>query len=312
MSGSSSESGQLAISVRSFKLSRSSEFEIDIRNLAIAYGRRVAIVGANGSGKTSLIEGMLGLTPAASSDIELMGSTPGALESDHELKRKLGVQLQSGSYSRNMRVSEIIDLHLHLYQKQDEYIKEAFSLGKLANLQYVKLSRGEKQRVDLFVAMAHLPILVLLDEPNTGLDHHFTRKLYSAIDYLVSVVPDATVVMASHTGEDLDLAQELIWLENGKIIRQGGKSDIVTKELGDIRLETRCKNLDLAERVNQYFKSQSTTRLIELKDNHLLVYGSVEYRTAWQYALAEFDVDDISIRDTTGHDFLMYINGHYE
>ena len=169
---------------------------VRVKNLTKRYGRAVALdglsldvgkgevfglLGRNGAGKTTLIEILEGLRFADSGEVSVLGFDP-ARDLD-SIKQRIGVQLQSSSFFRKLRVFEVLRQFRAYYKKQAD-IEELLSLVSLKEKResFVgDLSVGQRQRLALALALVNDPELVFLDEPTAGLDAHVRRQLWHSI-----------------------------------------------------------------------------------------------------------------------------------
>jgi ABC-2 type transport system ATP-binding protein len=191
-------------------------FVLRAGSLSVCAGSCLAIVGANGSGKTTLAEGILGLRARRSGQVMLFGR-PFPDRSKHlEDMRRLGVQLQNASYPSNFKVWEIVQLHRRMYLHVDQSVATRLGIEELLKLFYGKLSNGQKRRVDLYVALAHRPELVLLDEPSSGLDHAYQA---ACIEMLKERSADAglATIVSSHSAAEVQLCHTIVWLHRGEV-----------------------------------------------------------------------------------------------
>ena len=109
-------------------------------------------------------------------------------------------------------------------------LHHALGLAELAASTYATLSRGEKQRVDLYVALAHAPDLLILDEPCTGLDAQFTQR---ALELVVRHrLRGGATLMVSHSAQELKLADSLLWLDSGQVVDAGTASVLLRRHVG--------------------------------------------------------------------------------
>lgn len=202
------------LSLTDLKLREKNDFSLTLDKLSVSKGDTLAIVGSNGSGKTTLVESVLGLRSLDSGHIKIMGVDWGNNSESRQVKVRLGLQLQNSSYPRNYKVTDIISLHATVYQLEKESLPNIFNVASLRNKTYKKLSRGERQRVDLYTSLAHDPELIFLDEPGTGLDQHYLKEFYGILSQRRKCA-DKTTVMCTHTGEELMLCTAILWLNQG-------------------------------------------------------------------------------------------------
>lgn len=216
------------------------EEALKVSDWRIHRGEKVALIGRNGVGKTSLTEAILGLRSGAVAEGRMLGHELRDWQRRPVLRKKLGVQLQRVFFPGRPRVSELVALHRTLYDQTSERVMEALGIPAIANRLYEFLSRGETQRVDLFLALAHEPNILFLDEPFTGLDPQFSRKLAD----LLTQLSDTTLVMCCHTVEELNLTTHTAWLSRQGIVRHEETQALRRELVGNFRLTAHCRDAD--------------------------------------------------------------------
>jgi ABC-type multidrug transport system ATPase subunit len=211
------------IAVQGLRHDLSETFTLDIQALKILDGQRVAIVGRNGCGKTTLLETVAGLRSATHGEVVLLGSRIGA-EHNRALNRHLGMSMQQAGLFSTMYVREIVRIHFAAYQCQSDEVFQTLGMQELMPLQFKALSRGQIQRVQLYLALAHVPRLMLLDEPSLGLDEWFASALR---EWLRKA--SATIVMISHDAADIAVADRVLLMDCGRVVDDGPLSELKDK-----------------------------------------------------------------------------------
>ena len=211
---------------------RAGNFELDVAGVAFRAAAWTAVIGPNGSGKTTLIEALLGLRSARLDNAHILDLPARKLLASTAQLRRLGTQLQRVEYVEWLRVAEILELHRALYRKQSSAVASALGIAELAGKPYHGLSKGQRQRLDLFVAMAHEPELLILDEPFTGLDKTYAGRV---LELLAGPLHGATVIMICHAGEELAATTDVLWLEHGRVRYQGSRQALKDKLVGRYR-----------------------------------------------------------------------------
>lgn len=201
----------LAAEIRNVVWQRSDQFRLTIESLPIPVGSRVALIGGNGSGKSSLLELLAGISRPDSGELRLFDMTP----DHHSLRRRIGVQTPLCSYNSVLKVGDFVDLHRRLHQRIDDAALDAFEVDQITDKLTAALSQGQRRRLDLHLAFAHAPDLLLLDEPTAGLDasRHgdFLRLCQSVADR------DATILSATHDPAEVSAADRVVWFDQGEI-----------------------------------------------------------------------------------------------
>lgn len=186
-------------------------------SLALAPGAVYGLVGVNGAGKTTLIKHFLGLLRAESGSVRVFGLDPAA-EPKGVLSR-IGYLSEENDLPGWMRVHELLRYCRAFYPSWDEgYVEElrrTFALDPEARIK--DLSRGQKARAGLLVALAHRPELLLLDEPSSGLDPVVRRDILEAVMRTIAH-EGRTVLFSSHLLEEVErVADHVTMISHGRI-----------------------------------------------------------------------------------------------
>jgi ABC-2 type transport system ATP-binding protein len=230
-----------AVLIRALKHATKSGFRLDLANVAIGTGEVVAVIGGNGSGKSTLLEMLLGLRDCALIDVDLLGNPLRTIVRQPELRREIGAQLQRSAFPRELRIREIVDLHLTLYGRQDAIFHEGFNIPEIADRTIGQLSRGQGMRLRLFLACAHRPKLLFLDEPTTGLDARYARDFLDLFhDELTA--PDRTIVMVSHNPHEIRLCHRALWMTHGRIADSGPLDSLLLRHVNTHKVEVEFAN----------------------------------------------------------------------
>jgi len=206
----------------------SSWLDIDTK---IEEGTFLAISGASGSGKTSLLRLIAGLEKAATGFVEINGET--WLDTANKInlppqKRRVGYVFQNYALFPNMTVRQNLNYALEKHQPDAiiEELIEEMGLKSFVNERPFKLSGGQKQRVALARALVRKPKILLLDEPLSALDEAMRSSLQ---DYLLKVhqTYNLTTLLVSHDmGEIFKMANQVLALSTGKIVQFGTPESI--------------------------------------------------------------------------------------
>ena len=187
-------------------------------SLSIPRGAVYGLVGANGAGKTTLIKHLLGLLRAESGSVRVFGLDPVA--DPVAVLSRIGYLSEENDLPGWMRVDELIRYSRAFYPAWDggyaEQLRQAFALDPMAKIR--NLSKGEKARVGLLIALAHRPELLLLDEPSSGLDPIVRRDV---LDAVIRTIADEgrTVLFSSHLlGEVEQVADHVTMISQGKLV----------------------------------------------------------------------------------------------
>jgi ABC-2 type transport system ATP-binding protein len=256
-----------------------SGFVLTIPEFTLHPGDICAVIGPNGSGKTSFIEACLGLRKLERGVIELLGDRVGRTLGSTATRKALGCQLQRNTYARDFKVTEVVALHRTIYGRADNSVFDALDLGPLMKKTYTKLSGGQRQRVDLYVALAHAPDLLVLDEPGTGLDLHFTAA-FAQLLHTRSQLNGVSVLMASHKAEEIEIANRVLVMRDGNMVADLSVPDGLAEVIGRFRYRLQFHAPQDAEQAAQHFATEDVfVRVIKEGDHSVSAFASDDMNT---------------------------------
>lgn len=197
--------------------------EVDFK---VAAGESLAVFGPNGAGKTTLIKILASIMNPSSGTVLINGlSARGEAE---KVKRQIGVVTHNTFLYNNLTAFENLDFYRRLYDVPRERILEVLALVGLQNRLHDYagiLSRGMQQRLSIARALLHKPGIILLDEPETGLDQQASDLLWQVLKN--NDKEKRTLIMATHSLErGLQVADRVVILVRGQIVFQGKKPDL--------------------------------------------------------------------------------------
>ncbi len=201
---------------------------LDGINLDIYKGEFLAIVGTSGSGKSTLLHMLGGLDNPTAGQVMIDGSDISGLSRDELTiyrRRKIGFVFQNYNLLPIMNVYDNIVLPIRLdgIKPDDDYIEEILGLLKLEDKKYCmpnQLSGGQQQRVALARALAIKPAIILADEPTGNLDSRTSQDVLGLLKVSSQKLAQ-TIVMITHNEEIAQLADRIIRIEDGKIVKGG-------------------------------------------------------------------------------------------
>src|SRR6185295_3727220 len=192
-------------------------------DLSIAAGELVALLGANGAGKTTAVRTLLGLAWPTTGEVRVFGGDP----RDAATRTRLGAVLQIARVPETLRVREHIDLFSSYYPNPMPMAEviEAAGLQGLEKRKYGQLSGGQQKRVLFALAICGNPDLLILDEPTVGLDVEARRALWKQIRAFIA--RGRSVLLTTHyLAEAEALADRVVVIHRGAIVKQGTPGEI--------------------------------------------------------------------------------------
>ena len=195
-------------------------------SLTVEKGEVFGLLGANGAGKSTIIECILGTKDFSDGKISVLGMNP--KKERKQLFQKVGVQFQESNYQDKITVKELCEITEVLYKNPLSYKKllEDFNLKhKLKNL-VSELSGGERQRLFIVLALIPDPEVVFLDELTTGLDVKSRRDVWKSLLNLKK--QGLTIFLTSHFMDEVEvLCDRISILKNGVINFSGTVEEAV-------------------------------------------------------------------------------------
>ncbi len=189
-------------------------------NLDVRKGEIFGILGPNGAGKTTTLEMIEGLRQPDSGSIRVAGFD--AVKQVDEVRKIIGVQLQSTSLFPYLSAQELMELFGHFYgianpkQRASDLLAQV-NLSDKAGSRMEQLSGGQQQRLSIALALVNTPVVSFLDEPTTGLDPHARRNLWQTI--LDVRAGGSTVVLTTHYMDEAEhLCDRIAIMDGGNVI----------------------------------------------------------------------------------------------
>ena len=197
-------------------------------------GEIFGLLGPNGAGKSTTLEIIETLREKTSGEVWVNGFN---LDKDpDEIKKIIGVQLQTSGYYPNLKLVELITLFNGLYNRDADPMSllEMVNLKDKANSKVKELSGGQKQRFSVATTLINDPKIVFLDEPTTGLHFDDIAKLLAAVRKLVEA--GHTLVVIEHNLDVIKTADYIIDLgpeggeAGGKVVTAGTPEQVAQVE----------------------------------------------------------------------------------
>ncbi|WP_315926754.1 ABC transporter ATP-binding protein [Mesorhizobium sp. SP-1A] len=230
-------------------------FDVELKSVARHYGQVkavdgvsfsagpgevVALVGHNGAGKTTLIKLMLGLARPTAGSVAVLGQDPAA--GNASVRRRLGYLPETVSFNPALTGRETLRFYVRLKggkPSEEDALLERIGLAHAADRRIGTYSKGMRQRLGLAQAMIGAPVVLLLDEPTTGLDPELRQQFYAIVREMQA--QGTTVLLSSHALSELEgNASRVIILNEGRKIADGTLDELrhIARLPTKIRLKT--------------------------------------------------------------------------
>jgi ABC-2 type transport system ATP-binding protein len=298
---------------------------VEIDRLAFSYGEREALsnisfsiangeifglLGPNGGGKTTLFKLLSTLVPLQSGDASILGYD---LNGDvAPLRRRIGVVFQHPSVDSKLTVVENLAHHGRLYAMRGVQLRERiavmlerFGLTARADDLVETLSGGLKRRVELAKALIHQPVLLILDEPSTGLDPAARREFSTYLAHLRSN-DGVTIVLTTHHMEEAERCDRIGVLHQGRLVAIAAPGELKSRVGGDVVVINATDTEPLRQKIQERMRVRGTivdgTIRIERPRGHEFVREVVD-------AFGD-EIESVSFGKPTLEDVFVHLTGH--
>src|ERR1700761_3016756 len=189
-------------------------------------GEIFGLLGPNGAGKSTTLEIIETLRDKTSGQVIVDGFD---LDKDPaEIKKIIGVQLQTSGYYPGLNLTELIELFGGLYNRKVNPLEflDRVNLRDKAKAKFKELSGGQKQRFSIATTLINRPRIIFLDEPTTGLDPQARRNLWELVQDIRS--KGTTVIITTHYMDEAEiLCDRVAIIDSGKIIAMDSPDKLV-------------------------------------------------------------------------------------
>lgn len=254
---------------------------LDHLNLHIEKGEIFGFVGPNGAGKTTTMRIVCGLLKATSGSVHVDGVD--AISNPEDIKRKVGYVPDFFGVYDNLQVMEYMEFYGSMYGMDKQDVREiSKGLLELVNLsdkeeEFVDtLSRGMKQRLCVARALIHNPDLLVLDEPNSGLDPRARFEMKEVLKNLGSM--GKTIIISSHILPELsEMCSSIGIMERGKLIVSGKVDEVMQKSRGMQPIKMRAFAPDCQDSAKEHdyismiLKEQPLVNKVNFTEDEILV-----------------------------------------
>ena len=189
-------------------------------DLSVTQGTVFGLLGANGAGKSTTIECMLGTRKFDAGTVSILGMNP--LLQRKQLFENVGVQLQEANYQDKVTVAELCEVTQSLYRNAADHgeLLKQFGIFDKAKSMVKELSGGQRQKLFIVLALIPQPKVVFLDELTTGLDAKARREVWKILSDLKE--KGLTIFLTSHFMDEVEaLCDWVCILKKGKAVFYG-------------------------------------------------------------------------------------------
>ena len=232
--------GEEVIAVEGLRMRYGTRDVLDGVDMTVRRGEVVALLGPNGAGKTTTIEILEGFRRRSAGVVRVLGEDPAT--ASEAWRAGVGIVLQSWRDHRRWRVRSVL-AHLGEYYRPygtperprprdvDELLATV-GLTDAGETMLMRLSGGQRRRLDVAIGIVGRPELLFLDEPTAGFDPEARREFHDVIHSLVDL-EDTTVMLTTHDLDEAEkLADRILILSGGRIVADGSPAALARQVQG--------------------------------------------------------------------------------
>lgn len=205
------------------------DFKLDHVNFAVPKGSVCGFIGQNGAGKTTTIQIILDAINRDSGEVFLFGQKVD--KNSAALREDIGVVFDEMGFHDFLTARQINTIMKNIYKnwKEEDYFAYLKRFSLPTKKPCGSFSRGMRMKLQIAAALSHDATLLIMDEPTSGLDPIVRSEMLQIFrEYVIE--EDHTILLSSHITGDLErLADEVVFIDGGKIILSGNKDEILEK-----------------------------------------------------------------------------------
>jgi ABC-2 type transport system ATP-binding protein len=285
-------------------------------DLVVQTGTVVALLGPNGAGKTTTVRMLATLLRPDAGHARVAGHD--VVQDAPAVRRLISLTGQFAALDKNLTARENLVLMARLRDRDRAEARtvadgliERFAIADFRNRLVKNLSGGERRRVDLAASLIDTPLVLVLDEPTTGLDPRSRQVVWSAIRGLVD--EGVTLLLTTQYLEEADaLADRVLLIDRGREVA-GGTPTQLKAQVGEQRVDVIAADGAEFERLAALLREQfDTSDAAEQRTVSVAAPDEVEdlARVAATVAQAGIAVDEIALRRPTLDDAFLALTGH--
>ncbi len=203
------------------------KFRLDNVSFYLPKGYIMGLAGANGAGKTTLIDYIMNDKLRYSGTIKIGGYD--IRENHGYMKQFIGLVSEENTFLEERTADQNVDMLSMFYQSFDKelYRQAMRDMGVSGGITLSRMSRGERMKFQMAFAMAHKPLIYLLDEVTAGMDPVFRIDFFKILHKVIEE-ENASVLMTSHIQSEMEQKMDYLGiLEEGRLVKFGESLDIL-------------------------------------------------------------------------------------
>ncbi len=290
-------SGQYAIEVQDLRKLYGQVEAVRGIDLRVRSGEVFALLGPNGAGKTTAVEILEGHRKRSAGQVDVLGFDPGL--GQRSFRQRIGIVLQETGVDPYLTVEETIDLYRGYYPKPRQlgYVLNLVDLEEHRATRVVRLSGGQKRRLDVAIGLSGDPDLLFLDEPTTGFDPAARHGAWQMIEGLKSL--GKTVFLTTHYMDEAEyLADRVAIIRRGEIIAEGPPHQLMdANPVSTIRFRSSPQDAELLSGIGEVSRAEDDMVSIETSSPTAVLYELTQRAKKRDHELDGLTVSRASLED---------------
>lgn len=280
---------------------------VDNLSFKVFKGEVFGFLGPNGAGKTTTMKMVNCVLPLTTG--RLVVASMDVTKHAREIKKMIGVAPQEDNLDPDFTVfhnlvvyARYFDISRAVAEKRAQELLKFVQLEEKKNVLIDELSSGMKRRLILARGLINEPKILILDEPTTGLDPQGRHVIWDKVRDLQK--EGVSIVLTTHYMEEAaQLCDRTVIMDNGKIIEEGGPSDLIKKHVGEEVLEVAYD-----EEVLKFLKEAFPNARLDIVSDRIQVF-TVQPRGVFSEILKKFSFKAAMIRDANLEDVFLKLTG---
>ena len=275
-------------------------------SFTVEKGRCFGLLGPNGAGKTSTIKMIYGASPVTSGDLSVFGLD--IKTQARVIKSRIGVCQQENTLDPDLNVLQNFEIFASYFnidkktaQTRALELLHFFAMEQRRNSKVAELSGGMVRRLIIARALINQPELLILDEPTIGLDPQSRHQVWDKLETLKA--QGLTILLTTHyMDEAASLCDELVIMDNGKILAQGSPLSLISEYTGHHIIEVTEPGPDLLK----YIQEKDVWK--ENLGHRLIIYAAEEH-DLYRDLCSRFENKDCLLRSASLEDVFLILTG---
>lgn len=295
------------VEVRSIYMKHKENILLDISNLEFEQGNIVSVVGPNGAGKSLFVDCLLGLVTPHRSAVKLFGKSVDEAMNSSSTLRRIGVQMARVRLNNNFKSGEIRKLYELSYGSIDERFSEMFAITELDETNYEHLSMGQRQRLNIYMALAHRPDLIVLDEPTMALDARYRDVFFDSIEIIRQEKKETLIICISHMPVDVERSDKCLWLSQGKTKAYDHTKKVIRDAVGAYTAQLEFSSATARNASLEILSSFKKLKKIETEGKtKLVLFANDDFKSELVEMADKFDLIGFSHSQSGAREFLEH------